>query len=66
MTDRATLIAHKETVRQQIERARRDLAREEMRAAPSARRIQQLQEQIERLMADEFNLRIAIDRSPVG
>lgn len=65
MTDRAELIARKETVRRQIERARRDLLHEETRASPASRRVQQLQQQIEQLMAEEFNLRVAIDRSSV-
>jgi hypothetical protein len=65
MTDRADLIARKEGVRREMERIRRDLAREEARPSPSAPRIQQLREQIERLTAEEFSLRIAIDRSPI-
>ncbi len=63
MDDRMTLIARKETVRRQLEALRRELARAEARPMQSPRRIDQLQRDIERLMAEEFNLRLAIDRS---
>ncbi len=58
-----TLIARKETVRRQLEALRRELAREEARPTQPSRRVDQLQRDIERLMAEEFNLRLAIDRS---
>jgi chromosome segregation ATPase len=61
--DRDQLIARKNDVRRQIDRIRRQLAQEQVQPRPSARRIRQLQEQLERLMAEEHELRLAIDRS---
>ena len=58
-----TLIARKGAVQRQLEALRRELAREEARPTRSSRRTDQLQRDIERLMAEEFNLRLAIDRS---
>jgi hypothetical protein len=70
--DRAALIARKHEVRRLLERAEAELARLERAgienaAAPKRerRRIAQLQQQIEQLMAEEYNLRLAIDRSSV-
>ncbi len=63
--DRESLIARKHEVRRQIERAQAALAQLENAAGPQRdrRRIAQLQNQIERLMAEEFNLRLAIDQA---
>jgi flagellar biosynthesis/type III secretory pathway chaperone len=63
--DREALIARKHEVRQQLERAQSALAQIENAAGPKRdrRRIAQLQNQVDRLMAEEFNLRLAIDRS---
>lgn len=63
MTDRDQLIARKNDVRRQIERLRRQLAQEQVQPRPSARRVRQLQEQLDRLMAEEHELRLAIDSS---
>ena len=64
--DRAALIARKQEVRRQLQRAEAALAAIENAAGPKRdrRRIAQLQQQIEQLMAEEYNLRLAIDRSP--
>ena len=64
--DRAALIARKQEVRRQLQRAEGALAAIENAADPKRdrRRISQLQQQIEQLMAEEYNLRLAIDRSP--
>ena len=64
--DRAALIARKQEVRRQLQRAEAALAAIENAADPKRdrRRIAQLQQQIEQLMAEEYNLRLAIDRSP--
>jgi hypothetical protein len=63
--DREALIARKHEVRRQLERAQSALAQLENAAGPKRdrRRIAQLQYQVDRLMAEEFNLRLAIDRS---
>lgn len=61
--DRDQLIARKNDVRRQIDRLRRQLSQEQVQARPSARRIRQLQEQMDRLMAEEHELRLAIDSS---
>jgi lipid II:glycine glycyltransferase (peptidoglycan interpeptide bridge formation enzyme) len=70
--DRSALITRKHEVRRQLERAGAELARlqsagNENAADPqrNRRRIAQLQQQIEQLMAEEYNLRLAIDRSAV-
>jgi hypothetical protein len=64
--DRATLIARKHEVHRQLEQARRQLATQQNAADPkrNRRRIAVLEQQIEQLMAEEFNLRLAIDRAP--
>lgn len=63
--DRDALIARKHDVRQRLERARRDLER--LQALPptwwARRRIDGLQRQIDQLMAEEYALRLAIDRA---
>jgi ribosomal protein L29 len=63
--DRASLIARKHEVRRQLERVQASLAQLENAAGPKQdrRHIAQLQTEVERLMAEEFNLRLAIDRA---
>ena len=61
--DRASLIARKAEVRRELERARRALDAARQQNPPAPRRIAALEAQVERLMAEEFNLRLAIDRS---
>lgn len=69
MSDRDTLIARKHEVRRQIERLRREVER--LRAQPSPEplpkkvkaKIEKLERELEQLMATEYNLRTAIDRS---
>ncbi len=63
--DRESLIARKQEVRRQLERAQASLVALENAAGPKQdrRRITQPQNQIERLMAEEFNLRLAIDQA---
>ncbi len=67
--DRFDLIARKQEVRRQIERLNRqlDAERSATRAAADPkqdrRRIAQLEQQLQTLMAEEYALRIAIDRS---
>lgn len=62
-TDRAGLIARKEEVRRALEQARRELEAARQQFPPAPRRIASLEAQVERLMAEEFTLRLAIDRS---
>ena len=63
--DRESLIARKHEVRRQLERAQASLTQLENAAGPKQdrRRFAQLQNQIDRLMAEEFNLRLAIDQA---
>jgi hypothetical protein len=63
--DREALIARKQEVRRRLERAQSSLAQLQNAAGPKQdrRRISQLQQEIERLAAEEYNLRLAIDRS---
>ncbi|MFN8495186.1 MAG: hypothetical protein U0350_46725 [Caldilineaceae bacterium] len=63
MRDRFTLIARKQEVRRQIEQVRRQLEREQAQASVKQRRIGQLETQLEKLMAEEYNLRLQIDQS---
>ena len=65
MAARFELIARKQEVRRKIERARRELERERhpQSGKPNRRQIEKLEDELERLMAQEFNLRLAIDRS---
>lgn len=65
MADRYQLIARKQEVRRQIERLQREL--EALRAQVGRgqqRRVARLEGELERLMAEEYQLRMAIDRSP--
>ena len=63
--DRFALIARKQEVRRQIERVNRQLEAENNAADPkrNRRRIAQLEQQLQALMAEEYALRLEIDRS---
>lgn len=63
MSEREMLIARKREVRRELERAQREL--ETLRDRPNLpdREIARLENQVEQLMAEEFNLRVAIDQS---
>ncbi|HHB89733.1 MAG TPA: hypothetical protein ENK60_00335 [Anaerolineae bacterium] len=64
MADKASLIARKHEVIAQIARVRRELER--MRAHPTPknkRKRERLERQLEQLMAEEYRLRLLIDRS---
>jgi len=63
VTDRFALIARKQEVRRRLETLQRQLEHERVKAKPVQRRIQQLERQAEQLMAEEANLRIAIDQA---
>lgn len=65
MMDRHALIARKHEVRRLIEQAQRELARVEQAPTSwrSRRTISALQAKIERLMAEEYSLRLEIDRA---
>ena len=62
--DRPALIARKHEVRRQLEQAQRTLAHAQAQPATwrTRRQINALQTQIEQLMAEEYALRLAIDR----
>ncbi len=62
--DRASLIARKQEVLRELTRAQRQL--EAIRSAENRHQLrqqQQLENEVEQLMAEEYRLRIAIDRS---
>ncbi|MCS7040240.1 MAG: hypothetical protein RMN24_12460 [Anaerolineae bacterium] len=61
--DRAALIARKNEVIAAQERLRRELARLEEQPHGDERRRRQLLRQLEALMAEEYRLRLAIDRA---
>lgn len=63
MADRFTLIARKQEVRRQLETLQRQLEYERTKPQPTPRRLAQLERQLEQLMAEEANLRIAIDQA---
>lgn len=62
--DRELLIARKREVLRELTRARRQLDGIRYSASPQQRsRRQQLESEVEQLMAEEYRLRIAIDRA---
>jgi hypothetical protein len=62
--DRAGLIARKNEVRRSLERIQRELEKEYAAGSKqNRRRIAQLEKQREELMAQEYALRLAIDRT---
>ena len=65
MADRFELIARKQEVQRKISRARGELERERRPEIekPDRKRIDKLETELERLMAQEYSLRLAIDRS---
>jgi len=64
--DRETLIARKQSVRQQIERCQRQLEQLRQAQPPNARRMRTLEADLERLMVEEYTLRLAIDRQRIS
>ncbi|MCC6453714.1 MAG: hypothetical protein IT328_02100 [Caldilineaceae bacterium] len=63
--DRETLIARKHTVRRQIERCQRQLEQLRQSEPLNARRIRTLEAELDRLMGEEYTLRLAIDRQRI-
>ena len=64
MNDRESLIARKQEVLRNLTRARRQLDAVGQAANPHQQRERErLESEIERLMAEEYRLRIAIDRA---
>jgi len=64
MGERFALVARKQEVRSRIERLRRQLEHERsLGDQANARRVRSLENQLERLMAEEYSLRMAIDQS---
>jgi prefoldin subunit 5 len=64
--DRETLIARKHAVRQQIERCQRQLEQLRQAQPPNTRRIRTLEADLDRLMGEEYSLRLAIDRQRIS
>lgn len=64
MSGRYDLIARKHEVRGRIERLQRALAQERsLGERANRRRLRKLENELERLMAEEYSLRVAIDQS---
>ncbi len=64
MTGQFDLIARKHEVRGRMERVRRELAQEQEKGErANRRRMGKLEAELERLMAEEYRLRLAIDRA---
>jgi hypothetical protein len=64
MSNREALIAHKQAVRRQIERLVREIEIARVAQPPALpRRLRRMEQELERLMAEETTLRLAIDRS---
>ena len=63
MSNRHTLIARKEAVRARLTQTQRELERERTLPRSNSKRIRQMEQQLERLMAEEQELRQEIDRS---
>jgi prefoldin subunit 5 len=64
--DRETLIARKHMVRQQIERLQRQIEQLRLAQLVNQRRIRTLEADLERLMGEEYSLRLAIDRQRIS
>jgi hypothetical protein len=60
--DRETLIARKQSVRRQIERCQRQIEQLRQAQPVNQRRLRTLDADLERLMGEEYSLRLAIDR----
>jgi hypothetical protein len=64
MNDRESLIARKQEVLRELTRARRQLeAVQQSGSRQQRQQAKELEGEIERLMAEEYRLRIAIDRA---
>lgn len=63
MADRFALIARKQEVRRRLETLQRQLTAERAKLQPNQRHLNQLERQAEQLMAEEANLRVAIDQA---
>ena len=64
MANRYDLIARKHEVRGRIERTRREVAQEQAKGdGANRRRLRKLESELDRLMAEEYRLRLEIDRS---
>jgi chromosome segregation ATPase len=63
MSSREELIARKHEVRRRIEAAQRQLSTLRVSPKPRHREVRKLEEEIERLMAEESSLRVEIDQS---
>lgn len=61
--DRSGLIAQKQDVRRRLERAQREVERMRSLVPVPKRAIERLEGQIEQWMAEEYQLRVAIDQS---
>lgn len=63
MADRRELIARKESVVARLMQLRRELDRERLRGSSGARRVRQIESQIEQFEAEERELRLQIDQT---
>ena len=63
MADRRELITRKESVRARLVQLRHELDRERLRGSSGARRVRQVEAQIEQFEAEERELRLQIDQT---
>ena len=63
MADRFALIARKQEVRRRLEALQRQLDYERTKSPLAPRRIDQLEQEVDQLMAEEYQLRVAIDQA---
>lgn len=63
MNERTQLIARKTAIQARLTQLRHELDRERLRGSSGARRVRQVEQQIEQLEAEEHEVRLAIDRS---
>lgn len=62
-TNRDALISQKNLVRNRIVQTQKQIERERLQQRPNSKSLRRLDEQLERLMAEESELRQAIDRA---
>jgi hypothetical protein len=63
MADRFELVARKQELRRKLEQLQRQLEAARLQTPPPAQHIRGLEQEVERLMAEEYSVRIAIDQS---
>jgi hypothetical protein len=63
MADRFELVARKQELRRKLEQLQCQLEAARLQTPPPVQQIRRLEQEVERLMAEEYSVRIAIDQS---